>query len=300
MTDRVQVLDTHMHGWQGITAVYLLDGPQPTVVDTGPGSSIEVLLAALEDAGVDSLAWVVLTHIHLDHAGAAGHLARRFPEAKVVVRQEGARHLADPSALWASASRIYPNMEQLWGQMLPIPPDRIVAVSGDGPAVDLGGGRVLEAVYAPGHAKHHMALFDSGSGDLFLGDALGVRVPDVGLVRPAAPPPEFDLELTIATAARLRALRPTRVFPTHYGAAPDVDQIFEEAPGRYRQWVEAAEKVVAAGGGLEEMVLDFERRREEFYPDLAPEMLAKFEYSCSYTLNAMGILRYLQRRSGQR
>ena len=286
-----------MHGWQGLTAVYLLDGPNPAVVDTGPGSSIEVLLEVLEREGVDSLAWIVLTHVHLDHAGAAGHLARRFPEAKVVVREEGARHLADPSALWASASRVYPNMEELWGPMLPVAEERIVPVSEDGPAVDLGGGRLLEAVYAPGHAKHHMALLDSSSGDLFLGDALGVRLPEVGLVRPAAPPPEFDLELTITTAARLRALSPTRVFPTHYGPVPDVDQVFEEAPGRYRQWVEAAEKVVAAGGGLQETISDFERRREEFYPDLAPEMVERFEYSCSYTLNAMGILRYLQRRS---
>lgn len=287
-----------MHGWQGITAVYLLPGPNPAVIDTGPGSSIERVLQALEQEGVDSLAWIVLTHIHLDHAGAAGHLAQRFPEARVVVREEGARHLVDPARLWSSAARLYPNMKELWGPMLPIDRDRVVPVSIDGPAVDLGSGRRLDAFYAPGHAKHQMALLDSASGDLFVGDALGVRVPEAGVVRPAAPPPEFDLEAIITTAARLHALGPARVFPTHFGPAPDVDQIFEEAPMRFRQWVQAAERVFAAGGGLEEMTDDFRARREEFYPGLAPEVVAKFEYSCSYDLNSRGILRYLQRRSG--
>ncbi|MEX2588489.1 MAG: MBL fold metallo-hydrolase [Actinomycetota bacterium] len=293
----VKTLDTHMHGWAGITAVYLLPGPNPAIIDTGPGSSVEHVLSALDAAGVDSLAWIVLTHIHLDHAGAAGHLARRFPEAKVVVRREGARHLADPSRLWASAARLYPNMEELWGQMLPVDPDRIIAIDEDGPAVELGGGRRLEAHYAPGHAKHQMALLDSDSGDLFVGDALGVRVPDAGVVRPATPPPEFDLELLINTAQRLRKLGPGRALPTHYGPAPDVDEIFEEAPRRFTQWVEAAERVYAAGGGLQEMIEDFRARRPEFYPDLDPEVVEKFEYSCSYDLNARGILRYLQQRS---
>ena len=132
-----------MHGWQGITAVYLLDGPNPAIIDTGPGSSVDRILAVLEEAGVGSLAWIVLTHIHLDHAGAAGRLAQRFPESKVVVREEGARHIADPSRLWSSAAQLYPNMLELWGEMLPVERDRIVAVSEDGPAVDLGGGRSL-------------------------------------------------------------------------------------------------------------------------------------------------------------
>ncbi len=285
-----------MHGWQGITAVYLLDGPNPAVIDTGPGSSEEHILAALEEAGVDSLAWIVLTHIHLDHAGAAGRLAQRFPEAQVVVREEGARHMADPSRLWSSAAQLYPDMQTLWGPMLPIDKQRIVAVSSDGPAVNLGGGRTLDTFYAPGHAKHQMALLDSATGDLFVGDALGVRVPDAGVVRPATPPPEFDLELMVSSAARLHGLRPARVFPTHFGPAPDVDQIFEEAPRRFTQWVEAAERAVESGGGLSEMIEDFRARREEFYPDLPPEMVEKFEYSCSYDLNSRGILRYLEKR----
>ena len=297
MGNQIRVLDTHMHGWPGITAVYLLPGPRPAIVDTGPGSSVDRILALLDKEGVDSLAWIVLTHIHLDHAGAAGRLAERYPEAKVVVRREGARHLADPGRLWASAAQLYPDMHTRWGPMLPVDPDRIVAVSEDGPAVDLGGGRTLDAFYAPGHAKHQMALLDSESGDLFAGDALGVRVPDAGVVRPACPPPEFDLELVVSTATRLHALAPSRVLPTHFGPAPDVDQIFEEAPRRFTQWVEAAEKVMAAGGGLKEMIDDFRARRDEFYPELKPDVVPKFEYSCSYDLNSRGILRYLQQRS---
>ena len=132
----VVAVDSRMNGWERITAVYYLPGPRPAIIETAPATSLEHVLSGLEEAGAADLDWIVLTHIHLDHAGAAGHLAQRFPRARVVVRAEGAPHLVDPSKLWQSASRLYDDMEGLWGRMIPVSPDRIDAVSTDGVVAD--------------------------------------------------------------------------------------------------------------------------------------------------------------------
>lgn len=286
-----------MHGWPGITAVYYLPGPHPALIETGPGSSIDSVTRGLDEAGVDSIEWIVLTHIHLDHAGAVGHLAGRFPSAKIVVRQEGAAHLVDPSRLWASASRIYQDMDAMWGRMIPVPEDRIVSISGDGPIADLGDGRRLQAVYSPGHAKHHMAVFEAGNADLFTGDALGVYLPEARAIRPATPPPEFDMEVAISSIRMLSKLGAARVFPTHFGPVPEPRSAFDEGESRLRQWVDAAAVVRAAGGGQPEIAQSFRDRRDEFYPGLDEALLDKFDQTTSYDMNAMGIERYLRKKA---
>ena len=289
-------IDTFMHGRAGITAAYYLPGQRPALIETGPGSSIEATRRGLEEAGVTSLDWIVVTHIHLDHAGAVGHLTEQFPGATVVVREEGASHLVDPSRLWASAARLYPDMETLWGKMIPVPEKRIRVVSEDGPVADLGG-RELHTVYAPGHAKHHMALYVPTNGDLFTGDAIGVYLPEAGgLIRPATPPPEFDLEVSLATIEKLRALKPKRVFPTHFGQVADPDAAFDEARDEYTKWVLVAEEVFSKGGDQSQIAETFKAKREEFYPGFSAEALDKFERTTSYELNAAGIFRYLTKR----
>lgn len=290
-------IDTFMHGVEGITAVYYLPGSHPAIIETGPATSLEHTLEGLEEAGVSDLELIILTHIHLDHAGAVGHIASRFPRAQIIVRVEGAPHVADPSRLWASAARLYPNMEEMWGEMLPVPEDRITAISSDGPIALLNHGRRIDAVYAPGHAKHQMALLDRRTGDLFAGDAIGVFLPEAGVIRPATPPPEFDLELSIDTVERLRSFRPRRLFPTHFGPVPDVNAAFDEAVLRFGQWVEVAEEVVASGGGPAEVADAFRRKTTEFYPTLDQSLVPKLERTTSYELNALGILRYLRKRA---
>lgn len=285
-----------MHGRKGITAVYYLPAERPALIETAPSSSLESVLTGLDEAGVTELDWIVLTHIHLDHAGAVGHLAERFPNARVVVREEGAPHLVDPSKLWASAARLYQDMEARWGEMRPVAAERIDSVSSDGVVADLGSGRVLEAIYAPGHAKHQMALFDSRVGDLFVGDAIGVYLPDAGAIRPATPPPEFDMELCLSTIERLRAIGATRVFPTHFDLVPDNDAAFDEGAERIRQWVGRADVALASGGDIPEVVAEFERGAKSDYAHLDADLLEKFEQTTSYELNAAGIVRYLRKR----
>src|SRR3984885_1202255 len=187
-------IDTQMAGYQGITAGYLIRGSRPCLVETGTAPSAPVVRAALSDLGVDAadLASVVVTHIHLDHAGGAGDIAAMYPAAEIVVHQRGARHLADPSRLMASARAVYGDaLDALFGELAPTPAERIRAGTDPGTG-DLGDGRRLDSHHAPGHAKHHVGLLDSASGDLYVGDAAGVYVQETGDLRAATPPPDFD------------------------------------------------------------------------------------------------------------
>jgi len=173
-------IDTRMAGYKGITAGYLVRGDRPCLVETGTAASAPVVRDALAALGIGpgDLATVVVTHIHLDHAGGVGDIAAMFPAAQIVVHQRGARHLADPSRLMASARLVYGRaFERLFGLLAPVPAERIVALDDIG-TVDLGGGRRLDSHYSPGHAKHHVGLVDSDTGDLYIGDAAGVYLPE--------------------------------------------------------------------------------------------------------------------------
>ena len=189
-------IDTMLGGWERVTAGYLIEGPAPVLIETGSQTSVPILLAALDQIGVGpaELAGVAVTHIHLDHAGGVGDVARAFPSATVYVHEKGARHLADPTRLIDSAARVYgPLLDSLYGRLDPTPPERLHVLD-DGEEIEVGPGRSLVAVDSPGHAKHHLGLHDSLSGVLFAGDAVGVKLPDGGVLRPATPPPDFDLD----------------------------------------------------------------------------------------------------------
>jgi glyoxylase-like metal-dependent hydrolase (beta-lactamase superfamily II) len=250
--DGVLEIDTLLGGWERVTAGYLVEGPAPVLVETGSQSSVPALLAALDDLGVspNDLAGVAVTHIHLDHAGGVGDVARVFPNATVYVHEKGARHLVDPTRLVDSAARVYGELlDKLYGRLDPTPAER-VHVLDDGETIDVGGGRTLTTVDSPGHAKHHLALHDSQSGILFAGDAAGVRLPDAGILRPAAPPPDFDLDQALRSLDKFAARRPTGIALAHYGLVPDPSTIVEEAKGTLRRWAEVAEKAWREGSDI--------------------------------------------------
>src|SRR5436305_2591265 len=159
-------LDTLLGGWQRVTAGYLIEGPAPVLVETGSQSSVPTLLAALEAHGVSGtdLAGIAVTHIHLDHAGGVGDVARAFPNATVYVHEKGARHLIDPTRLVNSAAQVYGDLlDSLYGRLDPTPAER-VHVLADGEEIKVSSHRSLTTVDSPGHAKHHLALHDSDSG----------------------------------------------------------------------------------------------------------------------------------------
>ena len=237
-------IDTLLGGWEQVTAAYLVEGPEPVLVETGSRSSVPTLLDALESLGLhpSDLAGVIVTHIHLDHAGGVGDVARAFPDATVYVHPAGARHLADPTRLVDSAARVYGNLlDQLYGRLEPTPPERIRSLE-DGEQVRVGPNRTLTAVHAPGHAKHHLALHDSESGILFTGDAVGVCLPDAGALRPATPPPDFDLAQAFRSLRRFAERCPAAVALAHYGLVPDAGAVLGEAADALRRWADVAER----------------------------------------------------------
>jgi glyoxylase-like metal-dependent hydrolase (beta-lactamase superfamily II) len=250
LADGVIEIDTRLGGWEHLTAGYLLAGPSPVLVETGSQSSLPVLLESLAALGVDAgeLAGVAVTHIHLDHAGGVGDVARAFPSARVYVHERGARHLVDPRRLVASAAMVYgEKLDSLYGRLEPTPGER-VTVLGDGDAVDLGGGRQLTAIDSPGHAKHHLGFLDSSSGLLFAGDAVGVKLPGGGALRPATPPPDFDLELAMRSLQRFAQQRPVGVALAHYGLIPgDPLELLDDAARRLNAWAAEATRAWRAG-----------------------------------------------------
>jgi glyoxylase-like metal-dependent hydrolase (beta-lactamase superfamily II) len=291
----VHQVDTLLGGWERVTAGYLIDGPAPVLVETGSQTSVPSLLATLDAMGIaaNDLSAVVVTHIHLDHAGGVGDVAAAFPAATVHVHERGARHLVDPSKLVASAAMVYGELlDTLYGRLTPTEASR-VHVLDDGDTVDVGGGRTLTAVDSPGHAKHHLAVHDSESGILFAGDAVGVRLPDAGVLRPSTPPPDFDLDQALASLRKFAARRPTGVALAHFGLVPDPLDSLDEAEAVLRRWAHVAETAWREGHDIAEALAHAFAHELE---DVAPEHREKLETLNGIHSNAAGFRRWLDHR----
>ena len=288
-------IDTMLGGWERVTAGYLIEGPAPVLVETGSQTSVPVLLAALGQIGVGpaELAGVAVTHIHLDHAGGVGDVARAFPSATVYVHEKGARHLADPTRLIDSAARVYgPLLDSLYGRIDPTPPERLHVLD-DGEEIQVGPGRTLVAVDSPGHAKHHVGLHDSLSGVLFAGDAVGVKLPDGGVLRPATPPPDFDLDLAITSLGKFAARRPSGIALAHYGLLDRPEELLAEAEETLRLWAETAEKAYREGSDIAEAL---STRFDPLLGDIDAAHKEKLDIMNGVHSNAAGFRRWLEGR----
>src|SRR4051812_40649086 len=289
-------IDTLLGGWERVTAGYLVTGPAPVLVETGSQSSVPQLLAALDALGVSAneLAGVAVTHIHLDHAGGVGDVARAFPNATVYVHEKGARHLVDPERLVSSAAMVYGDLlDSLYGRLDPTPAER-VHVLDDGEQLRVSANRTLTTVDSPGHAKHHLALHDSESGIMFVGDAVGVRLPDAGVLRPSTPPPDFDLDQALHSLDRFVERKPAEVALAHFGLVPDPLDTLEEAKGTLRRWAEVAEAAWKEDRDIA-AALD-----EAFTGDLTgvdPQHKEKLETLNGVHSNAAGFRRWLEKRA---
>lgn len=293
----VTQVDTLLGGWERVTAGYLIEGTQPALVETGSQSSVDSLLAGLDELGVaaDGLASIVVTHIHLDHAGGVGDVAQAFPNATVYVHQRGARHLVDPTRLVSSAAQVYGDLlDSLYGRLEPTEAHRVKVLE-DGEELRVGPNRVLTTIDSPGHAKHHLALHDSESGILFAGDAVGVRLPDAGILRPATPPPDFDLDQAIHSLGRFAERRPSGIALAHFGLVPEPFSILEEAKGTLRRWAEVAEEAWQAD---EDIAVALDAAFGGQLDGIEPEHREKLETLNGIHSNAAGFQRWLETRGG--
>jgi glyoxylase-like metal-dependent hydrolase (beta-lactamase superfamily II) len=300
VADGITGIDTQMVGRHLVTSAYLIQGDEPALIETGPATSSPAVVRGLGSIGLDpnQLAHIVVTHIHLDHAGGVGTLARRFPRATVWVCDRGAPHLADPTKLVASTQRVYgtDRARELFGDVEPVPGDRIRAVV-DGDIVPLGN-RSLEVLYTPGHASHHVCLIDSGSGALFTGDAMGVHLPDVGVLRPATPPPDFDVQLAVASIARIRARARSVLLLSHFGAVAEVDHLCDLAAARILRWSQIVRDALKATDDPDRIAALLERQGAAEYFEDADEQIdmERYDVLSSVRVNAMGLIRYWKKR----
>mgnify|MGYP001817475159 CR=1 FL=1 len=297
---RIETLDLGFQGTPQVIASYLLEGPVGNVlVETGPGSTLPALLTGLDRLGLapGDVGDVLVSHIHLDHAGAAGWWAQQG--ARVHVHPRGAPHLIDPSKLLASAGRIYGDrMETLWGEVLPAPAERVVAVE-DGATLEVGGLRI-EAYDTPGHARHHLvyALEEV----VFTGDAAGIQLPGNGWSDLPAPPPEFDLEQWLRTLERIRDLGARTLYRTHFGPSGDIDtelSHFAEVLAEVTRWVREMRQ---DGLDREAMIDDFTARirRLAAKTGLDSRQLEAYEIVNPRAMSVDGIARYLNHLDGDR
>lgn len=252
-------IDTLLGGRPGITAAHLVTGPRPALVDTGAQTSVAAVRDALAELGLGpgDLAWIVLTHVHLDHCGGTGAIAAAFPEARVVVHRRGVRHLIDPARLVAGSRAVYAERAPLYGDLDPTPAERIDEAP-HGHRVPVGPGRDLLMLETLGHARHHMSVLDEATGTVLAGDALGVRMGGGGLY-PSLPPPDVDFAAAQASLARLAEVRPTTLAVSHFGAVPDPAEAIATAQDQYRRIEEAVRPAWRADPSREAVARAVER-----------------------------------------
>jgi len=296
------------HPFQGeeeIVGSYLIAGANElAIIDPGPGSMIDSLLASIREAGFEpqDVTHILATHVHLDHAGATGSLVRQMPKAQVYVHGLGAPHLLDTTKVVASASRIFgERMKPLWGEIEPTPFERLHVVEhGDRLTI---AGRRLEVHYAPGHAIHHVIFFDAHSGELFAGDAAGVRLPGVDYVRPPTPPPDLDLEVWSNTIDLLKRLRPDVLYIGHFGAIKAIVPQLERLREKLYTWGEFVLSAMRDGKEEAEIIeILIEHARPELLRAAGGDsnVLPRYEIATNYPMTVQGYMRYWKKKHPER
>ncbi len=269
------------------------------IVDPGPTTCLAALELGMDTNGVrwSDVGHILLTHIHLDHAGAAGTIVRAHPHIKVFVHERGAPHMADPQKLIDSASRLYgANMDRLWGEIAPVPSANLVVLSG-GERVEAAG-RTFEVAYTPGHASHHVSYFDRASGLAFVGDTAGVRI-DGGYVLPPTPPPDIDVEKWRASLDQIEAWSPDTIFLTHFGPVTNVRPHLESLWSNLQEMATWVRHTLAEPGSDEERSRTFaERLKQDMRRQMNDVQVAAYPVAAPFEQLWLGLARYWRKRAG--
>jgi glyoxylase-like metal-dependent hydrolase (beta-lactamase superfamily II) len=295
----VSYFDLNFLGVPRIIAPVVLHGAGgAAIIDPGPSSTLPALRAALDRAGIAiaDLRAILLTHIHLDHAGATGTLVRANPALRVYVHDRGAPHLVDPEKLIASATRLWgDDMDRLWGEFRPVPAGNLVVVSGGERITE--GGRDLEIAYTPGHASHHVSFYNADSGIAFVGDTAGIRLRRGGFIMPPTPPPDIDLEAWRESLARIDRWRAETVFVTHFGPhAPVASHLTEMAEHlELTAGLVKASLARADGDEMREAWFADEMRRE-LRRRMSESDAQAYEVAGRFDLNWRGLARYWRKK----
>jgi glyoxylase-like metal-dependent hydrolase (beta-lactamase superfamily II) len=294
----VFLIDTEIFGVPGFTSAYLLAEEKPTLIETAAATCAPTILKSLRGLGFDpkDIAYIAVTHIHLDHAGGVGALAVEMPKAEVLVHKRGARHLVDPSRLMSAVTQMWREEEvSRYGAMIPVESDRVRAVR-DGEVIELGASQSLQVIDTPGHSMHHLCLRESKNKGLFTGDAVGIFFPEKELLFPATPPPEFDLDLAVETVTKLMDQDIELLYFSHFGVTSRARETLQKAKDMLQHWGELT-RMASEEGGFE---LAIDRLRGELEPMLAQlenqRGLREYQERMILPMSAAGYMSYFERK----
>jgi len=236
--NEIYQIDVFMENKSGRMSCYYIDSSNPMLVEVGPSNSFPYLISSLESLGISEVKRSAMTHLHLDHIGGIGHLVEKYKEHFVYIHELGIKHLPNPERLWKAVSDVYTEewLSTNWGEIKPTPIKNIHSLQNK-ELIDLGNGRKLEAIYGPGHAKHHYTFYDEYSKTLFMGDTLGLIYPHGDFVQPNLPPPDFNKELLFNTLDDLKKLDLKYLALAHFGMHGNPYQLIENAKVNIEEWL---------------------------------------------------------------
>lgn len=294
------LLDLNWTGQARCIATALLRSDNfAALIDPGPGSTLATLRnqLALHRLRVADLNAILLTHIHLDHAGATGALVRENPAIQVYVHARGSAHMSDPAKLLESARRLYrEEMQNLFGDFLPVPEGNLRVLHG-GETLSLGS-RELRVLYTPGHASHHVTYFDPTERVAYVGDTAGISIEGHPFILPATPPPDISLELWTTSLENIAQLRPRRLFLTHFGHSDQPERHLNAYGERLRHWVKLSGEILSRGMEQSEAIHAFSRTvAAEAAEFLSPSQLSHYVFNGALQLSWLGLERYHRKRA---
>jgi glyoxylase-like metal-dependent hydrolase (beta-lactamase superfamily II) len=251
--EHTYLIDAETAGIKNFIASYVLKGKKTAMVETGPTSSVPNLFAGLKKLNVkpEEVVYVAVSHIHLDHAGGVGTLLKRLPNAKVVVHQRGAAHLAHPEKLWEQSRQVLGSITEMYGEPEPVPEDRIIPAT-DGLTLDLGNDVELQVVETLGHASHHQSYYEKLSQAVFPGDAAGIYLNEINVIVPTTPPP-LRLDIALASLDKLISLKPKSLFYSHFGKAVNAVERLHTYASQLRLWARIARQGIDNKESLDEI-----------------------------------------------
>ncbi len=297
--ERSALVDVHYLDEPGRIACGVLETDEGLLlVDPGPAVSLENLMYGLKQAGagLEDVTAVLLTHIHLDHAGATGSIVARRPSVKVFVHERGAVHMVEPEKLLRSAERLYGDqMGALWGEFLAVPRDNVHALIGGEKLVF--GARRLEVHATPGHAVHHVTFLELSAGTAFVGDTAGMKIPGVPYVLPVAPPPDIQVDTWMRSLDLVRSLQAERLFLTHFGPSEDVTWHLDHMVSELEAWATMVHDSLSEAGTDEERARRFEEEVHDRLPSgVSPHAEETYQMFGQAVPSWYGLARYWRKK----
>ncbi|MEM2105477.1 MAG: MBL fold metallo-hydrolase [Candidatus Bathyarchaeia archaeon] len=251
LEDYLYLVDLETAGIENFIASYILRGEKTAIIETGPTSSIPNLLLSLKQLSVklEDVAYVALSHIHLDHGGGAGALIKHLPKAKIIVHPRGAPHLINPEKLWEQSKAVLGEITKIYGAPEPVPKERITPAV-DGATIDVGNGVAIKIVETLGHASHHLCYYEPLSNGIFTGDAAGIYLNTLDVIVPTTPTP-FYLNVALNSINELIRLKPKFLYYSHFGRAENAIEKLQTYAGQIRLWESIARQGVENGDTFE-------------------------------------------------